>query len=93
MGVVRVSSALGPSLFVAVIGVLASCSSRENPAARGAQCYRLADCQEGLVCVKQVCTDKLEGIPGMYPPGTTGGAAGFSEQDREHYLRNLDEIR
>ena len=58
----RARSTLRVSLLAAVTALVASCSSRENPGDRGAQCFRIEDCKEGLVCVKQQCTDNLDGI-------------------------------
>jgi len=83
---VRLLSAARKSRFrrlVALVGLAApglpwACGTKEQPAGRGADCYRIEDCREGLVCVKNVCTNDLGDIAGMPPPmgaaGVTGGA-------------------
>lgn len=64
-------AALGAGALVAV-----ACASPQGEGGKGGECYRVEDCQEGLVCVKNVCTSDLKGIVGMAPVGSAGGAGG-----------------
>ncbi|HEX7672463.1 MAG TPA: hypothetical protein VF395_22875 [Polyangiaceae bacterium] len=64
-------AALGAGAVLAV-----ACASPQSQGGKGSECYRVEDCQEGLVCVKNVCTSDLKSIAGKAPVGSAGGVAG-----------------
>ena len=63
-----------------------SCASPQSAGGANAACYRIEDCQEGFVCIKQKCSKNLASIQGMAPAavggrGGAGGARGDAASD------------
>jgi len=58
-----------------------SCASPQSAGGANAACYRIEDCQEGFVCIKQKCSKNLASIQGMAPAamGGRGGAGGAKD--------------
>jgi hypothetical protein len=54
-----------------------SCASPQSAGGPNAECFRIEDCQEGLVCVQKKCSRNLKQIEGEAPMGMAGqgGAA------------------
>jgi hypothetical protein len=53
--------------LLAALGPGAGCGTPQEQGARGAACYRIEDCQEGLVCAANQCTNRLDSIVGEQP--------------------------
>ena len=79
--VAAIGGLMGSAPAMALLLLFVACASPQGAGGSGAECYRIEDCREGLVCVKNACTDKLTGIVGMAPMGTAaaGGAKAVVE--------------
>jgi hypothetical protein len=65
----------------AVTAVLwTSCATAQKAGGANADCYRIEDCQEGLVCIEKKCSRNLAKIMGESPPMAGGGQGGAPAQ-------------
>ena len=68
--------------YALAVLVAAGCSGAGDAAAEGEECFRAADCDEGLVCIAGQCSRDLSGIisqvegPAGGEDASAGGAAG-----------------
>jgi len=61
-----------------VVGLAAGCGGPQQGEASGGECFRDADCKEGLVCVEGECSNDVDSLVSMVegPPMATMTAAG-----------------
>jgi hypothetical protein len=68
--------------LAACVAALASCGGPGDAAAEGEECFRAADCDEGLVCIAGVCSRDLADVvsqiegPAAGQDASASGAAG-----------------
>jgi hypothetical protein len=69
--------------YVFALMLAAGCGGAGDSAAEGEECFRAADCEEGLVCIAGKCSRDLSGIisqvegpAGGQDASAAGGAAG-----------------
>jgi hypothetical protein len=74
-------SARAVALLVAMTAGAGACGGPAKEGGAGAACFRVTECQAGLVCVDHVCTNDLTSIDIHDEGGTGAGGAGGANVD------------
>ena len=62
-------------------GVSGGCGGPAKAGGKGADCFRVSDCQGGLVCIDHKCTDDLSSIDIHQDAAVGGGGQGGAGMD------------